>query len=263
MIMDAMTTVKANYIRTLLAGGAREDGRELYSFRDISIIPGKLGNAEGSAEVHMGNTRVLAGVKLQIEEPMEDTPHQGNLIMSGELLPLASEMYETGPPSADAIEFGRVVDRGIRHGNCIDLPSLFIEDEKVWTVFIDLYVLNYDGNLFDAGTMAAMAALMNTKVPKVEDGKAVRTERTQKLKIDNIITSTTFAKVKGRMILDPTGAEELAADCRLTIANDEAKVRAMQKGKSGGFFKNEIGELLDVSFNKHRELKDMLTRAQT
>ena len=38
---------------------------------------------------------------------------------------------------------------------------------------MDLYVLNYDGNLFDAGTLAAMAALMNTKVPKFEDGKAV------------------------------------------------------------------------------------------
>ena len=123
-----------------------------------------------------------------------------------------------------------MVDRGIRHGNCIDLPSLFIEEEKVWTVFVDLYVLNYDGNLFDAGTMAAMAALMNTKVPKVEDGEAVRTERTQKLKIDNIVTSTTFAKVKDRLILDPNGDEELAADCRLTIATDAEKVRSMQKG---------------------------------
>jgi exosome complex component RRP42 len=260
--MDAMDMVKSSHIRTLLASGAREDGREFYAFRDIKVMPGLLGNAEGSAEVHIGNTRVLAGVKLQIEEPMEDTPHQGNLIMSAELLPLASEEYETGPPSASAIEFGRVVDRGIRHGNCIDLPSLFIEDEKVWTVFIDLYVLNYDGNLFDAGTMAAMAALMNTKVPKVEDGAAVRTERTQKLKIDNIVASTTFAKVKDRMILDPDGNEELAADCRLTIATDSEKVRSMQKGKSGGFFKNEIAELLDASFNKYGELKDILTKAQ-
>ena len=179
----------------------------------------------------MGDTRVLAGVKLQIEEPMDDTPNQGNLIMSGELLPLASEMYETGPPSASAIEFGRVVDRGIRHGNCIDLKSLFIEEEKVWTVFIDLYVLNYDGNLFDAGTMAAMAALMNTKVPKVEDGEAVRTERKTTLKIDNIVGSTTFAKIKDKLILDPSGDEELAADCRLTIATDAEKVQLHAEGE--------------------------------
>lgn len=260
--MDAMDIVKSNHIRTLLAGGSREDGREFYAFRKIDIMPGTLGNAEGSAEVHIGNTRVLAGVKLQIEEPMPDTPSQGNLIMSAELLPLASEEYETGPPSASAIEFGRVVDRGIRHGNCINLASLFIEEEKVWTVFINLYVLNYDGNLFDAGTLAAMAALMNTKIPKVEDGEAVRTERTQKLKIDNLVASTTFAKVKDRLILDPDGNEELAADCRLTIATDAEKVRSMQKGKSGGLFKKEIEELLDASFNKYGELKDILTKAQ-
>lgn len=261
--MDAMDMVKSNHIRSLLASGAREDGREFYKFRDIKVMPGLLANAEGSAEVHIGNTRVLAGIKLDIEEPMEDTPHQGNLMMTAELLPLASEMYETGPPSPTAIEFARVVDRGIRHGNCIDLPSLFIEDEKVWTVFIDLYVLNYDGNLFDAGTMAAMAALMNTKVPKVEDGEAVRTERTQKMKIDNIVASTTFVKVKDKLILDPNGAEEKAGDCRLTIATDAEKVRSMQKGMSGGLFKKDIEELLGVSFNKYGELKDILTKSQT
>jgi exosome complex component RRP42 len=260
--MDAMDMVKSNHIRSLLASGSREDGREFYKFRDITVIPGLLANAEGSAEVHLGNTRVLAGVKLQIEEPMEDTPHQGNLMVSAELLPLASKMYETGPPSPTSVEFARVVDRGIRHGNCIDLPSLFIEEEKAWAVFVDLYVLNYDGNLFDAGTMAAMAALMSTKVPKVENGEAVRTDRTQKLKVDNIVTSTTFVKVKDKLILDPNGAEETAADCRLTIATDEEKVRSMQKGMSGGLFKNEIEELLGVSFNKHRELKDILTKAQ-
>jgi exosome complex component RRP42 len=260
--MDAMDIVKSSNIRALLASGKREDGRDANAFRPIKVVPGLLGNAEGSAEVHIGKTRVLAGVKLQIEEPMEDTPHQGNLIMSGELLPLASERYETGPPSADAIEFGRVVDRGIRHGNVIDLPSLFIEEEKVWTVFIDLYVLDFDGNLFDAGTMAAMAALMNTKVPKVEDGEAIRTERITPLKVNNIIASTTFGKIKDKIILDPSGAEELAADCRLSIAFDDKKVRSMQKGKSGGLFKNEIDQMLGVSFNKYKEIKDILTKAQ-
>ena len=36
----------------------------------------------------------------------------------------------------------------------------------------------------------------------------------------------------------------------------------MQKGLSGGFFKKEIEELMGVSFNKNKELKDILTKAQ-
>ena len=55
--------------------------------------------------------------------------------------------------------------------------------------------MNYNGNLFDTGELAAMSALLNTEVPKYEDGKAIgRSERT-KLKINNIVTSTTFAKI--------------------------------------------------------------------
>jgi len=32
-------------------------------------------------------------------------------------------------------------------------------------------VLDHDGNLIDAGGIASMAALLNTRLPKYEDGK--------------------------------------------------------------------------------------------
>ena len=260
--MDAINIVKTGYIRNLLAEKKREDSRALDEFRPIKIDNGLLKNAEGSAQVDLGATRVLAGIKLQLEEPMEDTPNQGNLICSAELLPLASATYETGPPSPEAIEFARVVDRGIRAGNCIDLESLFVEEGKAWSVFIDLYVLNYNGNLFDAGTLAAMSALINTGVPKYEDNKVVREERSNKLKISNIVTSTTFAKINGTTVLDPTGNEQSAADARITITTDTENLRAMQKGLSGGFFTNEVEELVGISFNKHKELKNILEKHQ-
>ena len=130
---------------------------------------------------------------------MTDTPDQGNMTVAAELLPLASSKYETGPPTAEAIELSRVTDRGIRAGSCIDLKSLFIEPEKAWGVYIDVYVLNYGGNLFDACEIAAMTALTNAVMPNYEDGKVMRDNRTKKLKIDNIVTSTTFAKIGGKM----------------------------------------------------------------
>src|SRR5208283_5486504 len=116
---------------------------------------------------------------------------------SAELLPLASPDYETGPPSPEAIELARVVDRGIRAGRCVDLESLKVADDKAWNVYVDIYILNYDGNLFDAGCLAAMGALVNTKVPEYEDEKVVREKRIKGLKIDNIVASATFAKIDG------------------------------------------------------------------
>ncbi len=68
--MQAIDIVKTNYIRELLAKGEREDSRQMLDFRPISIETGLLKNAEGSAQVDLGTTRVLAGVKLELDEPM-------------------------------------------------------------------------------------------------------------------------------------------------------------------------------------------------
>ncbi|MCL4383102.1 MAG: exosome complex protein Rrp42 [Candidatus Marsarchaeota archaeon] len=256
--MDVVNFVKTNYIKNLLDKSIRSDSRGLYDFRPINIQANIMENTEGSAQVDLGDTRILCGIKMQVEDTKEDTPDEGNLIVSAELLPLASSQFESGPPSADSIELARVVDRGIRAAQCIDLADLLIEEKKAWTIFIDLYVLNYSGNLFDASYIAAMSALMNTKVPKYEDGKAVMEQRVKKLKVDNIVTSTTFAKINNKIILDPDENEEYVMDARLTIATDKKNIRAIQKGLSGAFSSDEIKELVDRSFEKHDLLKDYI-----
>jgi exosome complex component RRP42 len=256
--MDAMDKIKGNYLKELMAKGIREDRRGVTDFREIKIIKNILPQAEGSAQVDLGKTRVLAGIKMTVEAPMKDTPNQGNLMVMGELLPLASAEYETGPPSAEAIELARVTDRGIRAAEVVNLEELFIEAEKVWTVFIDLYILNYDGNLFDTATIAAMAALTCTKVPKYEDGKVIRTERTKPLRIDSIVASTTFGKVGGKTLLDLTGSEEAAMSTRLTISTDGKDIRAMQKGLYGSWKKDEVNELMGISLSSHAKLKKQI-----
>ncbi len=258
--MAGLDIVKSHYVKELLAKGAREDGRGMFDFREISITPNIIEHAEGSAQVDLGATRVLAGVKLQVEEPMEDTPKQGNLMVSSELLPLAHAEFESGPPSPVSIELARVVDRGIRAAECVDLEKLFIEEGKAWSVFIDLYVLNYNGNLFDACTIAAMAGLSTAKVPKFEDGKAIYTERTKPLELKNFVISTTFSKIDNVLVLDPNIHEEAASSTRVTIANDGKVIRAMQKGLGGGSFSPaEIESLVDVSLSKYSEIKKQVS----
>ncbi len=254
--------VRGEYVKELLNRGIRDDSRDFYQYRNITIQKGFIPNAEGSAQVDLGNTRVLAGIKMDVGTPMPDKPNEGNLMVAAELLPLASAEFDTGPPSPESIELARVVDRGIRAANMIDMPSLFIEEEKVWSVFIDVYILNYDGNLFDASTLAAVAALTNTRMPKYEDEKVVRTGKLDNLKIGNIVTSCTYAKLDDKIILDPDGAEEGIMDGRITIANDENYIRAMQKGLSGSFAPLEIDRLIDKSFEKSKELRDIISNSK-
>lgn len=260
--MHPINTVKGEYVKEMINRGTRDGLRDFYQYRSIKVKKNAVNNAEGSAQVDLGNTKVLAGVKLDVETPMPDKPKEGNLMVSAELLPLASSDYDPGPPSPEAVELARVVDRGIRAANVVDMASLFIEEEKVWSIFIDVYVLNYDGNLFDASTLAAMSALSSTRMPKYENEEVIRTGDLGSLKISNTVTSCTYAKFGDKIVLDPMGSEEAAADARLTIANDEKYIRAMQKGLGGGFTPKEVDHLIDKSFEKSKELRDIISNSK-
>ncbi|MEM0074636.1 MAG: exosome complex protein Rrp42 [Candidatus Micrarchaeaceae archaeon] len=253
--------ISREYLAELLEKKERIDKRDFMSYRNISISTGTIPHAEGSASVRLGDTYVLAGIKLDVGEPMKDKPDEGALTTLAELLPLANAQYEEGPPSPEAVEFARVVDRGIRAADIIDMPALFIEQGKVWNVYLDIYVLNYDGNLFDAGTLAGVAALLTCRMPKLENKEVIREGNLPKLKTNGIVTSCTFAKVNETLLLDPNGNEEAFMNARLTVANDETKIRAMQKGLSGYFTVQEIEKLIDISFEKSKALRNIIQKA--
>jgi len=174
MVMDMfgkISAVKRDYLLGLAKEGKRVDGRGFDEYRKITIERNIIKNAEGSAKVKIGNTMVMAGIKLEIGEPYPDSPEEGTMTTSVELPPLASPEFEPGPPTPDAIEIARVIDRGIRESEYIHLDKLVVEPgEKVWIVFIDIHVLDYDGNLFDAGSLAASVALQHAVVPNERYG---------------------------------------------------------------------------------------------
>jgi len=248
--------IRKDFLMEVLESGERSDGRAFHDYREIKVTPNVIDSAEGSALAQIGNTKVLAGVKLAVMEPFEDEPKRGVLIMGAELLPLANPTFEPGPPDERSIEFSRVVDRGIRSSEIVNMENLFIEEGKVLGLFIDLYVLDYGGNLFDTGTLAAVAALKNTRMPKVENGELIRGEYTGNLPISGYPLSSTFVKVGNFTLLDPELHEEGAADARLTICTCEDKIVAMQKGGFGAFRKEEVLNLINVSFDK----RDILMR---
>ncbi len=250
--------ITEEYVSERLKKGIRDEKRGHFDYRKISIKTGTMPNAEGSADVQLGNTRVLVGVKIDIGEPMPDNPGEGTIITSAELLPMASENFEPGPPSPESVEVSRVIDRGIRAAGVVDTKSLGIDEETVWNVYLDIYVLNYDGNIFDAGSLGAVAALLTSKMPKYDDGKVIRDEKMGRLKTNGISTSCTFAKVSGAILLDPNGNEELFAASRLTVSTDENRIRAMQKGLGGYFTQNELDKAIDVSFEKFGALRSVI-----
>jgi len=254
--MTVTPAIKRDYLANLAEQGKRADGRRLDEYRNIEIETNIISKAEGSARVKIGNTQVIAGIKMDVGEPYSDSPESGVMTTAAELIPLASPDFEAGPPRENAIELARVVDRGIRESEVIELDKLCIEPkEKVWIVFIDIHIIDYDGNLFDAASLASMAALLTTTVPaeRFELGEDCP------LPIKEPPISCTSVKYNGAVVMDPSLDEEEIAEVRLTVATDKnGDIRAMQKGLNGSFTTEEIKKVIKVSIDNGKEIRKQL-----
>jgi exosome complex component RRP42 len=176
---------------------------------------------------------------------------------AAEMLPMASPDFEKGPPSQKSIELARVVDRGIRETETIDFDKLCIEPgEKVWMVFIDSHILDYDGNLIDACSLGAMAALMTAKVPNMKKGLNIPDVP---LPINHWPITCTAMKIGDKIAFDPSLTEDQVGRPRLSVSIDEnGDIRAMQKGEEGGFTKEEVKSIIAMSRVKGNDIRRML-----
>jgi exosome complex component RRP42 len=248
------------YALELIQKGKRIDGRKFNEFRNIEIKENIVKKAEGSASVKFGKTHVIVGVKLDIGTPFPDRPNEGMLIVNAEFTPLASPDFEPGPPGEDAIELARVVDRGIRESKCIKLEDLVIEPgENVWSIYIDIHIINHHGNLLNAAALAALVALMNTKIPKLEGEKILREEYEKDLPIVHYPIDVTICKIGKKYLVDPLVEEENVIDSKLSIAlMENDNICAMQKQGKEGIEFDEIEKMIDLATEKSKELRNLI-----
>lgn len=260
-----MTRMMHDHIAALLAKNMREDGRKPLEYRkpikvEYDISPK---SSEGSAKVTIGDTIVIAGVKLEVGTPFPDSPDEGNLMVNVELTPLSNPEYELGPPGAEAIEYARVVDRALREGHALDTKKLCIkEGEKVWTVIIDLYPINDAGNLFDAFSLAALAALKNANFPTF-DKKTEKVDYKKKTKtalpLDKLPLEVTVVKINGTFIVDPTIEEWKSVDARLTVGLlENGTICAMQKGGPKALTTDDLSQMIDIAAEQVAKLRKVL-----
>lgn len=248
-----------NHLLRFLEKGMRFDGRKLDEFRPITVEYGISRNAEGSARVKFGNTELFAGVKMAVEKPYPDTPEDGNLMVGAELSPMSSPLFESGPPSAKAVELARVVDRGIRESKAIDTRKLCItRGEKVWNIAIDLNTVNADGNLIDSCALAALAAMKDAKMPSYDGVALDYKKKTEPLPLRKVPIAVTVCKVGKFFIVDPTAEEETMIEARLTVTSSEGKLCALQKGDVAPLSIEDVDQMVTLGMKKAKELAKYL-----
>lgn len=269
--MSAMevSNLTKSYMIKLLKSGKRFDGRGLFDLKEVSIEYGVSDKAEGSARVKMGNTEVIAGVKIDVGTPYPDSLEKGNLVVSGDLLPIASPRFEPGPPGFDGIEGPRLVDRLLRESGIIDFEKLVVKKgEKVWTIYVDVYPINDDGSLIDASSIACMAALRHATLPELTEEMTVDREKKGKKKLplreEVMPLSFTFYKLGDMLLLNPTREEEEACETKITMGcskwDGDLMINSCQKGWPVTFTKDELNRILEVLPDKYEELIKRLNK---
>ena len=256
---EVTAEILTTHILDLASHQKRLDGRGPDDYRRVSVEPGFVSTADGSALVRLGDTAVLAGIKLEPGKPFPDTPNAGVLTTNAELIPLSSPTFEPGPPQPGAIEVSRVVDRAIRAAETIDLARLCVTPgEKTWVCYVDMHVIDHDGNLIDTSLLAALAALAHATVPAKRFEIA---EADYPLDVQHYPIECTFVRLGDTIVVDPTFDEERSAQGRLTVATDETgRVVAMQKGLIGAFSPDDVKETVRRAFRHGAELRELAQR---
>ncbi len=264
-----ISKIERDYIISNLKKEERIDNRELWEFRNFQIKSDIIASAEGSADVSLGKTRIITGLKYEVGTPFPDLPNEGVCTVMAELLPIASPLFERGPPDEQSIELARVVDRGIRHADCVQTKKLCIkEGVSVYILFVDMYVMNYQGNLIDAGAVSALTTLLSAHIPEgvwnEEKGEVEWSGKylTGKNIVNELPLAITYGKIEDIIFLDPSLPEELVSDGKISISVTEDKITSIQKSGAATFSIDEIKMLGKKSLELGKKLRKDLNLLQ-
>lgn len=141
----------------------RLDGRTLVDSRTMAVALSR-GECSSTAEVTLGDTRVIAVVQGEIVSPFPDRPMEGSIQFSADVSVL-SDVDSLNSSS----EICRLLERSIRDSEAIDMESLcIIAGDKVWNIKCDVRIMDFSGgNLVDTSLFAAMSALRAFRKPEI------------------------------------------------------------------------------------------------
>eukprot|EP00099_Drosophila_melanogaster_P011041 NP_001285353.1 Rrp45, isoform B [Drosophila melanogaster] len=213
-----------SFVQLAVKQNQRLDGRRSNESRDVELTFGK---DWGSVAVSMGDTKVLAQVTCEMGPPALSRPNEGKIHLNVYLGGVAflDEAHTTHDQRS--LKLNSLLERTFRSSRSIDLESLCVAVEKhVWCIRVNVNVLNHDGNLYDASTIATLAALMHFRRPDVwyKDGELRIFKKKERefipLLFHHYPVSVTYCVYKSSVqpILDPTLLEENAADSVIVLS---------------------------------------------
>eukprot|EP00188_Purpureofilum_apyrenoidigerum_P000304 Plantae.Rhodophyta-Purpureofilum_apyrenoidigerum.ctg11251.p1 GENE.Plantae.Rhodophyta-Purpureofilum_apyrenoidigerum.ctg11251~~Plantae.Rhodophyta-Purpureofilum_apyrenoidigerum.ctg11251.p1 ORF type:complete len:428 (-),score=67.49 Plantae.Rhodophyta-Purpureofilum_apyrenoidigerum.ctg11251:221-1504(-) len=270
---EKISNAEQAFVKEALAASIRVDGRQLQEPRRLQI---HLHHEDGSAEVTIGTTRAVAVVYVEAVAPYPDRPSEGIISFAAEFSPAASERfaYEYGAigvtisTSEEATLLTRAVERAIRESRALDTESLCILAGKlVWSLKVNVQVIDHCGNALDAAEIAALSALKNTRRPEVTiSGTEVTihpvTHREPiPIPVHHVPVSVSFGLFDNgaAALIDPSLQEELTMEGTVTIiANAHGELCGVHKTGGAPVEPGLLMMCIKIAVSRAKEITSVL-----
>ncbi len=220
----------------------RNDGREPDALRPVSIEPGFVRTATGSALIAEGATRVICTASVA-----EGVPRwmagQGRGWLTAEygMLPASTgerrqRDVSRGRPDGRTVEIQRLIGRSLR--GVIDFEAL---GER--TVWVDCDVLEADGGTRCAAITGGFTALQLALARLVEKGSVERLPLTQS------VAAVSCGIVGGRALLDLDYSEDSSAevDMNVVMTGDGGLVEVQATAERTPLSRASLDEMLALA----------------
>lgn len=232
----------------------RADGRRPNDLRPVTIIPGYLPHAEGSALIEMGGTSVLCAVSAEDRVPrFVQGTGSGWITAEYGMLPrstITRTPREQTSRSGRTAEIQRLIGRSLRSVTRLDLIG-----ERTFTVDCD--VIKADGGTRTAAITGAYVALAQA----IE--KLRQASRLEASPLRCAVAAISAGIVDGVPLLDLNYEEDYraAVDFNVVMTEEGELVEVQGTGESHPFTRSAMNELLDMAEEGIRRLFDVQREA--
>lgn len=228
----------------------RTDGRKFDRIRPVRITRNFIPNAEGSALIEMGLTRIICTASIDNRTPpwLKDT---GQGWVTGEygMLPrstLTRISREKGHTSGRTSEIQRLIGRSLRA--ITDLRAI---GER--TIILDCDVIHADGGTRTACITGATIALADAFKILMEDRKL------EKFPMKDLVSAISVGIMDDEILLDLTYEEDSQADVDFNVimtgSGKLVEIQGTSERKT--FARNELNKILDIAEKGIKELVEI------
>jgi len=235
---------------------ARNDLRENDQLRPVTITPGFIRHAEGSALVECGETRIICTASVEDKVPVFlRNAEQGWITAEYGMLPRSTgtrmiRESSRGKPSGRTQEIQRLIGRALRA--VVELKSL---GER--TIWIDCDVIQADGGTRTASITGAFISLLAALENLVAAGKLE-----QPVLLD-YVAAVSVGIVKGELMLDLCYEEDSSAevDMNIIMTGCGKLVEVQGTAERNPFTRGDLNAMLELAGKGISQLLDIQRKA--